>query len=90
MTGERRAALVLDQTSAECVRYTLVCDGAIIWRGRAFAALPASHAGVRSRMARWAVAHGVVIVEAGTIEAEPAKPRQVINAQRAPGRYGRH
>jgi hypothetical protein len=57
------ATLTVTQTSAQCVAYRLVdAQGRVIWRNRVYAT-PAGHQGARRRLARWAEAHGVKVVE---------------------------
>jgi len=75
-----QAELHIDQTSDTCVRYTLVADGAIIWRNRV-SPDEKGHEGARARMAAWAIRHHVTVTEA---QPEPAT-QTVIK-----GRYGRH
>ncbi len=57
------ATLTVTQTSADCVAYRLTdAQGRVIWRNRVYNH-PEGHAGARRRLARWAEAHGVRVVE---------------------------
>lgn len=79
------AELYIVPTSETCVRYRLVASQGVIWSNRV-APTDAGHAGARSRMAAWALAHKVTVVQAGEpLDLAPAPKQQVI-----PGRYGRH
>ncbi len=65
------AELVTVQTSPDCVSYRLLVRDAesltapprVVWRNRAFADIPESHAGWRARARAWALKHGYRIVE---------------------------
>lgn len=79
----RTAELHITQTSETCIRYELRAGEGTsvrcIWSNRV-APSEAGHAGARTRMAAWALAHGVEVVEA-----QPAPAQAIIQ-----GRYGRH
>ena len=65
------AELVTVTTSPGCVSYRLLVRDAesltapprVVWSNRAFADVPASHAGCRARAHAWALKHGYRIVE---------------------------
>ncbi len=65
------AELVSVRTSQACVSYRLVvrdpesitAPPRIVWSNRAFADVPASHAGCRTRAHAWALKHGYRVVE---------------------------
>ncbi len=62
------AELHITVTSPTCTRYTLVSAGVVLWQNRIIPC-PEGHAGARSRMAVWALTHGVTVVERQTIRA---------------------
>ncbi len=65
------AELATVQTSPGCVSYrllvrdpeSLAAPPRIVWRNRAFADIPESHAGCKGRAYAWALKHGYRIVE---------------------------
>lgn len=76
------AELHITSTSPTCTRYVLISDGSEVWSNRV-SPTPEGHAGARSRMAAWALAHKVTVVEK---QPEPAPVKQAV----IQGRYGRH
>src|SRR3954449_7565691 len=59
----RTAELHIVMTSADCVRYQLIADGKVSWSNRVEPS-ERGHQGARSRMAAWALRHGVTIEQA--------------------------
>ena len=65
------AELVAVQTSPGCVSYRLLVrdpesltpPARVVWRNRAFADIPESHAGCAARAQSWALKHGYRIAE---------------------------
>lgn len=58
------ASLLITQTSPGCVRYRLVDSaGTVLWQNRVEAS-DRGHEGARSRLAAWALAHGVTVKQA--------------------------
>ncbi len=65
------AELVTVRTSPGCVSYRLLvrdeealtAPTRVVWMNRAFADIPASHAGCRARARAWALKHGYRIIE---------------------------
>ncbi len=62
----KTAELQIAMTSPGCASYRLVVAGRVVWSNRVHDCRE-GHAGARQRLAAWALAHGVKVVERADI-----------------------